>query len=85
MKPLGSQVPHWWEATGNHTLTYFIMSTLEVRALQRAKEDFARARKQLEVARLRATAYRGVVYDISAPESTTTNKEFTYRGVGYTN
>lgn len=85
MKPLGSQVPHWWEATGNHTLTFIIMSTLEVRALQRAQEDFARARKQLEVARLRATTYRGVAYEISSPDSMATNKQFTYRGVGYTN
>ena len=85
MKPLGSQVPHWWEATGNHTLALIKMSTLEVRALQRAKNEFARARKELEVARLRTTTYRGVAYEVSATDDAVTNKELTYRGVEYTN
>ena len=61
------------------------MSTLEVRALQRAQEEFARARKLLKVARLRTTAYRGVAYEIGAPKPTASNKEFTYRGVTYKN
>ena len=60
------------------------MSTLEVRALQRAKKEFARARKQLEVARLRATTYRGVAYEVNAPQIDATSKELTYRGVEYT-
>ena len=60
------------------------MSTLEVRALDRAKKEFARARKQLEVARLRSTTYRGVDYEVTAPQISATNKELTYRGVVYT-
>lgn len=60
------------------------MSTLEVRALDRAKKEFARARKQLEVARLRTTTYRGVAYEANAPQELSTSKELTYRGVEYT-
>ena len=60
------------------------MSTLEVRALDRAKKEFARARKQLEVARLRSTKYRGVDYEIAAPEVVSSVKDLTYRGVEYT-
>ena len=61
------------------------MSTLEVRALDRAKKEFARARKQLEVARLRSTKYRGVEYEVAEPQLAATNKDLTYRGVEYTN
>ena len=60
------------------------MSTLEVRALDRAKKEFARARKQLESARLRATTYRGVDYEVTTPQISATTKELTYRGVEYT-
>lgn len=60
------------------------MSTIEVRALERAKAELARARKQLEVARLRSTKYRGVDYEITTPVTPSTRKDFTYRGVGYT-
>ena len=61
------------------------MSTLEVRALQRAKKEFARARKELEVARLRTKKYRGVAYEICTADDAVTDKELTYRGVDYTN
>ena len=60
------------------------MTTMEVRALERAKEEFARARKQLEVARLRSTKYRCVDYEIKAPAVVSSVKDLTYRGVEYT-
>lgn len=60
------------------------MSTMQVRALERAKAEFEHARKQLEVARLRSTTYRGVDYEVSALQASTISKELTYRGVEYT-
>ena len=68
----------------SHTYLFFKMSTMEVRALERAKEEFARARKQLEVARLRSTKYRGIDYEIKAPAVVSSVKDLTYRGVEYT-
>lgn len=61
------------------------MSTLQVRALQRAQKDFARAKKELEVARLRTTTYRGVDYQITSTTTPTSTKMLTYRGVPYNN
>jgi hypothetical protein len=64
-------------------LPIFNMSTLQVRALQRAQKDFALAKKQLQVARLRTTTYRGIDYEIATPTKSVSHKAFTYRGVPY--
>ena len=59
------------------------MTSIEARALVKARENFARARKELEAQRLRETRYRGVPYttDYLVPEKSA--KVLTYRGNTY--
>ena len=59
------------------------MTTIQVMSLENARKSLARARKELELARINDTHYRGVEY---TPISCTheTHGTFVYRGRTYT-
>ena len=60
------------------------MTTIQVRAIENARADMARARKQLQRVRLQETRYRGVptVCDMKTPCEI--HGTFMYRGRPYT-
>ena len=59
------------------------MSNIQVMSLKNARHNMARARKELELARINDTHYRGVEYTpISATHET--HGTFVYRGRTYT-
>ena len=60
------------------------MTTLQVRAIENARNEMARARKNLERVRLQETRYRGIptVTDSQAPVEI--HGTFMYRGHAYT-
>ena len=60
------------------------MTTLELRAIEKARSEYKRARKELERVRLTETAYRGVPYCTDASVSKPTNATCVYRGISYT-
>ena len=59
------------------------MTNIQVMSLKNARQSMARARKELELARINDTHYRGVEY---TPVSTAkeTHGTFVYRGRTYT-
>ena len=59
------------------------MSNIQIMSLKNARRNMARARKELELARINDTHYRGVEY---TPEShpQTAHGTFVYRGRTYT-
>jgi len=59
------------------------MTTIQARSLDNARKSLVRARKELELARINDTHYRGVEYtpDHTASE---THGKFVYRGRTYT-
>ena len=59
------------------------MSDLTIMSVQNARRNMARARKELELARINDTHYRGVEY---TPDHTAceTHGTFVYRGRTYT-
>jgi len=59
------------------------MTNIQVMSLKNARHNMARARKELELARINDTHYRGVEYTpISATHET--HGTFVYRGRTYT-
>ena len=59
------------------------MSNVQIMSIEKARKNMARARKELELARINDTHYRGVEYtpDSHAGE---THGTFVYRGRTYT-
>ena len=59
------------------------MTSIEARAIVKAREEFNRARKELEAQRLRETRYRGVPYTTDYVVPNKSRKVLTYRGNTY--
>ena len=59
------------------------MTTIQVMSLKNAQRNMARARKELELARINDTHYRGVEYT-PVSHTTETHGTFVYRGRTYT-
>ena len=59
------------------------MTTIQVMSLENARRNMARARKELELARINDTHYRGVEYT-PVSQSHETHGTFVYRGRTYT-
>ena len=59
------------------------MTTIQARSLENARKSLARARKELELARINDTHYRGVEYT-PVSVSHETHGTFVYRGRTYT-
>lgn len=60
------------------------MTNIEVRAIEKAREDLKRAQKEYNRAMLRDTHYRGVATVIVPEESQEVHGTFVYRGIQYT-
>ena len=61
------------------------MSTLEIRAIDKARQNFKNAKRELELARIQMTNYRGIPYEVGHnPLFTNTKSTLTYRGNQYT-
>ncbi len=59
------------------------MTTIQAMSLDKARKQMVRARKELELARINDTHYRGVEYTpVSQPHET--HGTFVYRGRTYT-
>ena len=59
------------------------MTNIQIMSLENARKNMVRARKELELARINDTHYRGV-QSISHSEPTETHGTFVYRGRTYT-
>ncbi len=59
------------------------MSTIQIMSVEKARKKVARARKELERARIMDTHYRGVPSTVGAKPSET-HGTFVYRGRTYT-
>ena len=59
------------------------MTTVETQGLINARRNVLRARKELESARIREVAYRGVHYDLPNRPEEETHGTFVYRGRTY--
>ena len=59
------------------------MTTIQARSLENARKSLVRARKELELARINDTHYRGVEYT-PVSGSHETHGTFVYRGRTYT-
>jgi len=59
------------------------MSNIHIMSVERAREKVARARKELERARIMDTHYRGVEYT-PLSKATETHGTYVYRGRTYT-
>ena len=75
--------PEWAEATEPKFHRFQTMTSIQARALVKAREDFARARRELEAQRLRETRYRGVAYTVDNRAPSDVNRVLTYRGIRY--
>jgi hypothetical protein len=60
------------------------MSNIEVRAIEKARDDLKRAQKEYQRAKLRDTHYRGVSTVIFPEEPQEVHGTFVYRGIEYT-
>ena len=60
------------------------MTQLQARAIENARRDFSRARKELNMTRLSETAYRGVPTIQERKEAAEVHGTFIYRGRTYT-
>ncbi len=59
------------------------MTNIEVRAIEKAREDLKRAQKEYQMAQLRDTHYRGVATVIIKEEPQEVHGNFVYRGNSY--
>jgi len=59
------------------------MSNVQIMSMEKARKNMARARKELELARINDTHYRGVEYT-PVSDSHETHGTFVYRGRTYT-
>ena len=59
------------------------MTTIQAKSLENARKSMVRARKELELARINDTHYRGVEYT-PVSEASETHGTFMYRGRTYT-
>ena len=59
------------------------MSNIQIMSIKSARKKMARARKELELAKINDTVYRGTRYSIHH-EPTETHGNFIYRGRTYT-
>ena len=62
----------------------FPMTTIQARAIENARKEFLRARKELDRARLSETTYRGIRYCTDLKQIDNSHHRCTYRGVSYT-
>ena len=60
------------------------MTQLQARAIEHARRDFSRAKKELNMHRLSETAYRGVPTILERKEAAEVHGTFIYRGRTYT-
>lgn len=60
------------------------MTTIQARAIENARKEFVRARKELDRARLSETTYRGIRYCTDLKQVDNSHHCCTYRGVSYT-
>ncbi len=60
------------------------MTTIEARAIENARKEYIRARKELNRARLSSTTYRGIPYCTDSIKPESGNHRCTYRGISYT-
>ena len=60
------------------------MTTIQAMSLDNARQQMARARKELELARINDTHYRGVEYTPASQQTHETHGTFVYRGRTYT-
>jgi hypothetical protein len=60
------------------------MTTIQARAIEKARKEFVRARKELARARLSETTYRGIRYCTELKPAINSHHRCTYRGVPYT-
>ena len=60
------------------------MTQLQARAIEIARRDFSRAKKELNMTRLSETAYRGVPTIQERKEAAEVHGTFIYRGRTYT-
>ena len=61
------------------------MTSLELRAIEKARSEYNRARKELQRVRLSETAYRGVPYCTDVISGNKPHSNCVYRGVSYIN
>lgn len=61
------------------------MTTIQARAIENARKEYLRARKELARARLSETTYRGVRYCTDKQQAKKQHLCCTYRGVPYIN
>ena len=61
------------------------MTTIQARAIENARKEFMRARKELQRVRLSETTYRGIPYCTDHTSVDSTHHTCIYRGVPYTN
>ena len=59
------------------------MSNIQIMSIESARKQMARARKELEIAKINDTVYRGTRYSIHH-EASETHGTFVYRGRTYT-
>ena len=59
------------------------MTNIEVRAIEKAREDLKRAQKEYQMAMLRDTSYRGVATVLTKEEPQEVHGTFVYRGNSY--
>jgi len=60
------------------------MTTIQARAIVNAREEFVRARKELERVKLTETSYRGIPTVIDTVTPSEVHGTFIYRGHTYT-
>ena len=60
------------------------MTTIQVRAIQNARAEMERARKELNRVKLQETRYRGVPTIVHSQEPSEVHGTFVYRGQTYT-
>lgn len=59
------------------------MTDLQARAIVNARNNFERARKELNQWKMSETRYRGVLYTTDSRQPEGANGTFTYRGQSY--
>jgi predicted metal-dependent phosphotriesterase family hydrolase len=60
------------------------MTTIQVRAIENARQNVDRARKEMARVRLQETRYRGIPTIVDSTNTVETHGTFTYRGRIYT-
>lgn len=60
------------------------MTAIQIRAIEKARKEFARAKKELDMLRLSETRYRGIVTVKPEGAGEEIHGTFTYRGHTYT-